>query len=758
MKQKLGNQASTNLHLYIYVLAFLILWEWLRPIPIITNTGHIQVFVFFALFSCILIYFKTPIYAMLPSMFIGSILGLNYIFNSQKLLDFQGFMETVQRFFTEAIYNIHLIVSWNLASLTDFFRTFLLFLLLSLICYLLYFWIFHTKKIFFFLLSTVIYITVLDTFTEVDASNAIIRIVVIGFFIMTLLHMLKIQEEVKEIGQKRIIPISITWMYTLIIMIVVALFIGIAAPKQEPRWADPVPTFRSLVLGENGIGDGTRRVGYGDNDEILGGGFVQDYSTVFFAETTYAGYWRGESKDEYTGRGWIAETSEVQSETVFEQGEIDYWLFGQFSETVEHYVRITLAEDQSFDHLFYPGQLTGVNVDSLRVHVNGQLSDASDVDFFTDITSGKVSAKTNNVNDEVSLTSYSLSFEPAKFPIDALQNSEASDIDVDERYLQLPDTLPERVYDLAEEIVADHDNLFDKVVAVEQYFSENDFEYETTNVPIPEEGQDYVDQFLFETQYGYCDNFSTAMAVLLRTLDIPTRWVKGFTQGEVVDYIGESTQRYEVLNSNAHSWVEVYFPGVGWVPFEPTQGFNNNVDFYEESEEASSNIEEEEFPEEEELDEQDQEIPSPEEDDLLEDEDENDTTTINNDRLFANPFTMKNILISMFVLLFVVYFYRKQNILQNKYFMMKYRISGKDEKYSDAYERLLWILANEGLPRQSGETLREYAKRVDRFIDCKAMTDLTNTYEKIYYGGKVAEGDWEKLHKEWERVVKTITS
>ncbi|WP_143521692.1 transglutaminase domain-containing protein, partial [Pseudomonas sp. 2995-3] len=77
------------------------------------------------------------------------------------------------------------------------------------------------------------------------------------------------------------------------------------------------------------------------------------------------------------------------------------------------------------------------------------------------------------------------------------------------RYLQLPDTVPDRVRELAEEIVADYDNRYDMAVAVEQYFSENGFEYETTNVPTPEEGQDYVDQFLFETQYGYCDNYST---------------------------------------------------------------------------------------------------------------------------------------------------------------------------------------------------------------------------------------------------------
>src|SRR5699024_3309327 len=80
-----------------------------------------------------------------------------------------------------------------------------------------------------------------------------------------------------------------------------------------------------------------------------------------------------------------------------------------------------------------------------------------------------------------------------------------------------------------------------------------------------------------------CDNYSTSMAVMLRTLDIPSRWVKGFTGGEKIststDSLDNSTNIYEITNANAHSWVEVYFPEVGWVPFEPTQGFNNLSEF-----------------------------------------------------------------------------------------------------------------------------------------------------------------------------------
>lgn len=74
--------------------------------------------------------------------------------------------------------------------------------------------------------------------------------------------------------------------------------------------------------------------------------------------------------------------------------------------------------------------------------------------------------------------------------------------------------------------------MFDKVKAVEDYLGSDAFTYETENVTIPKNDEDYVDQFLFETKMGYCDNFSSAMVVLLRSAGIPARWVKGYTSGE----------------------------------------------------------------------------------------------------------------------------------------------------------------------------------------------------------------------------------
>ncbi|PYZ92221.1 peptidase [Salipaludibacillus keqinensis] len=745
-------------HLFIYALTFLLLWEWLRPIPVVTNTAEIHLFVWFAFFSTVLIYIRVPFWLTIPTLMMASIYGLHIIFYEGSFFSREGGWETVKLFSSEAWYNFGLIFSRDFAYLTDPFRTFLFFLLLALICYLLYYWIFQTRRIFFFLLSTIIYITVLDTFTPVDASTAIIRIVIIGFFMLTLLHMLKIQEEERALGKRGSSFISPAWMYTLILMILAATFVGVIAPKPDPQWSDPVPAMRTLVLGEgSGTGSGVRRVGYGENDERLGGGFVQDNNVVFSAEVEEASYWRGESKHEYTGKGWISDPSYVESESVFED-EVDYYMFEELAVLEERTVSIVMEEGVGFSHLFYPGQLKQLDRDSLTYLSGSEEGNNESIQFNTDTVNGRVQAEGE---EDITLTSYDLVYDDPTFPIETLrEGSEEDPTEIQELYLQLPDDLPDRVVELAEEIVEDEDNRYDKAVAVEQYFSRNGFEYQTTDVPVPDEDEDYVDQFLFETQVGYCDNYSTSMAVLLRALDIPTRWVKGFTAGEEIEETENDRTIYEVANGNAHSWVEVYFPEVGWVPFEPTQGFDNYADFEEEEididvDSEQNNLEDPERPD------------TGMDEDLLGDldegmESETDTEVSGGSDEnwidFSQFLTLKSLLISLVTLVMVMVIYEKQNRLQNHYFIWHYRFMGNDQRYLTAYQRLLWILENEGLPRGEGETLREYAKRMDLALNSQAMSKLTKTYEKVYYGGYKPDGDWEERQKDWEEIVKSLNS
>ncbi len=129
-------------------------------------------------------------------------------------------------------------------------------------------------------------------------------------------------------------------------------------------------------------------------------------------------------------------------------------------------------------------------------------------------------------------------------------------------YLQLPH-VDDRVLPLAKQITATASNNYDKTAVMERYLRTH-FGY-TLQLPrsVP---RDAVANFLFERKQGHCEYFASAMAIMLRTLGIPSRVVNGFRTGEFNDL----TSQYLVRGSNAHSWVEVYFPGYGWISFDPT--------------------------------------------------------------------------------------------------------------------------------------------------------------------------------------------
>jgi len=131
-------------------------------------------------------------------------------------------------------------------------------------------------------------------------------------------------------------------------------------------------------------------------------------------------------------------------------------------------------------------------------------------------------------------------------------------------YLQLPQLDP-RIPQMAAQISASAGNRYDKAVAIERYLKAR-YGY-TLQLPSSAVA-DPVANFLFERKQGHCEYFASSMAVMLRTLGIPARVVNGFRSAEFNDLTGN----YVVRAKNAHAWVEAYFPGYGWVTFDPTPG------------------------------------------------------------------------------------------------------------------------------------------------------------------------------------------
>jgi hypothetical protein len=133
------------------------------------------------------------------------------------------------------------------------------------------------------------------------------------------------------------------------------------------------------------------------------------------------------------------------------------------------------------------------------------------------------------------------------------------------RYLALPSDLPPRVPELAREITAGSARPYERARLIETYLRLLPYRLD---LPAPPPGRDVADYFLFDLRTGYCDYYATAMAVMARSVGLPSRLVVGYAPG----HYDAASGRVVITEAEAHSWPEIYFSGVGWVAFEPTGG------------------------------------------------------------------------------------------------------------------------------------------------------------------------------------------
>ncbi len=138
-------------------------------------------------------------------------------------------------------------------------------------------------------------------------------------------------------------------------------------------------------------------------------------------------------------------------------------------------------------------------------------------------------------------------------------------------YLQKPNDLSPEVLATAQTWTRGADNMYDAVLDLREHLSNtSDFTYSVSNAPVPS-NIDAV-TWLLHTRKGYCTYYATAMTIMARLLGIPARMVNGFSQGHY-----DAQQKIWIVDgSDAHSWVQVYFPDAGWVTFDPTPGFSSN--------------------------------------------------------------------------------------------------------------------------------------------------------------------------------------
>ena len=133
-----------------------------------------------------------------------------------------------------------------------------------------------------------------------------------------------------------------------------------------------------------------------------------------------------------------------------------------------------------------------------------------------------------------------------------------------DNYLQLPEDFPSTITELAKQITVNEETTYEKVQAI-TFYLRNNIVYKE-QIPLPPENADPIEWFLFDLKEGFCNYYATAEVLMLRSIGIPARIVYGYAQG----FGDDEGKSFRVVRRQSHAWPEVFFPGVGWVEFEPT--------------------------------------------------------------------------------------------------------------------------------------------------------------------------------------------
>ena len=250
-------------------------------------------------------------------------------------------------------------------------------------------------------------------------------------------------------------------------------------------------------------------------------------------------YWFGRSYDIYTGSGWT--TSSIFTEPISRNELID-----TPEDNYRQQVSQTVTKTDSASRTLYT---TG-----LPAFVNQPLMVA-----WREATNEYFSANLDAINYQAE--SWHLELDETELRI----ANTTPPVEIQDNYLQIPESVPGRVLNLAESVTSSANTPYEKAQALEAYLRQFTYSLE---LPEPPADRDIVDYFLFDLQKGYCDYYASAMVILARAAGLPARLAIGYATGSY-DY---AQSRFVVTEANAHAWPEIFIEPFGWVPFEPTAG------------------------------------------------------------------------------------------------------------------------------------------------------------------------------------------
>lgn len=319
-----------------------------------------------------------------------------------------------------------------------------------------------------------------------------------------------------------------------VVTVMAALTVGPSLPGADQP---PVLAWRDSDL----LGTDSRRTTISPLVDIRGRLVNQSTAEVFTVRSDQRSYWRLTSLDTFDGQIWSSDATHRPVRQKLPRGLASE---GR-DETVVQEFKIASLSSLWLPAAYRPERLEGVSNVSYNEDLGSLITNEETTDGLT-------------YRVESALPRFS----PAEL------NRAASGLTGDQarRFRQLP-AIPPRVLALADSVANQEPRAtaYDKALALQNFFRDGAFAYDLGVEP--GHGDRALENFLFRTRRGYCEQFAGAYAVLARAAGLPTRVAVGFTTGELGD-----DGLFHVRGLNAHAWPEVYLAGAGWVAFEPTPG------------------------------------------------------------------------------------------------------------------------------------------------------------------------------------------
>ncbi|MFS1514264.1 transglutaminase-like domain-containing protein [Chengkuizengella sp. SCS-71B] len=564
----------------ICVLLFILCWEWIHPLVSISNFKTMFGIYPFAISLALFIFIDYLHIPFVVNWFLKICICwflIIYGFYSKDIFDIQASVQ----YFQVTISDVTNLLDGKLHLWSKENKIFIFMFGWSIIISIIQTLMVRHLISGWFVAITIMYLFILQLVLGMDTSLAIIRSLTIGLLSMALLHYIKMKHHHTKNSLVQQNKNSMIWTISVVIIICMIISVGMILSKDKSKEIEILNlsiihdylkemTSYAKVDGDYSLnGNFSFLSGYGFDNSTLGGQVQLNHDPVFVGKTERETYWRGESKSFYNGKGWDQSINTPQQTN-------EYYEATSIPTEIIH--QNVLIQNQDLGNIVFSGGI---------IHQFYGLV-TSDGTFYSEdslrFDSSTQKYNIQNLNDEVLY--YQMKVEIPDYQSQMVQNTnlngELIQLHRDERlkYLQLPESLPSRVRNLSEDITSEFIDHYSKTVAIEKYLKEN-YEYNLEKVVIPAANEDFVDHFLFEQKLGYCDHFSTSMVVMLRSIGIPARWVRGFAPGELQNanaQLNEGLKEYIVRNSDAHSWPEVFIKGIGWIPFEPTPDFTSHVD------------------------------------------------------------------------------------------------------------------------------------------------------------------------------------